>query len=102
MFGGVACVARALLTMDNTTMILVKDVIIIKIDGAIDSTVMSMMVLKILEVVEPPISCSMFNVNVCANAESDTKQMAAKIKQNKAIFLIIFLALRRVKDMSLS
>ena len=51
--GGVALVARALLVIEKTTTIRVNDVIIMRIDGAIDNTVIIIMTLKIRAVAEP-------------------------------------------------
>ena len=51
--GGVVLVANALRVIESTTIILVNDVIIIKIDGARESTVIRIITLNILAVVEP-------------------------------------------------
>ena len=52
-FGGVELVAKALRVMEKTTIIRVKEVIITKILGAIDSTVIIRIMLKIRAVAEP-------------------------------------------------
>ena len=87
-FGGVELVANALLVMDKTTTKRVNDVIIIKMEGATDKTVMSMITLKILAVVEPLLGLSPISkLNVCAMAES----IYPKKANTKANSMIIFL-----------
>ncbi len=93
MFGGVELVAKALRVMDKTTTTRVKEVIIIKIEGATDSTVIIIITLKMRAVVEPVVGESpTFKLMDCANAESAKQRMPKnKIKASKLIFFFMFL-----------
>ena len=97
MLGGVALVARALRVMENTTIIRVKDVIIIRIDGANDNTVIIIRTLKILPVAVPSGVSPKLMFRHWAKAGS-VQQSAAKIKTKmaKSDFLFIFFILAGV------
>ncbi len=92
--GGVAFVAKAFLVMDKTTIIRVKDVIMTKIDGAMDNTVMSMITLNMRAVAEPVGASAIFRLNVCAAALPAKKIIAVNTNMAKNAFLIMFGGLR--------
>ena len=90
--GGVELVARALRVMENTTTIRVKEVIITKMDGARDRTVIIMITLKILAVAEPFAASSILRLMLCAAAEPAEQTRATAMKTNIGkSFLIISL-----------
>lgn len=93
MFGGVELVAKALRVTDNTTIMRVKDVIIIKIDGATDKTVIIIITLKMRAVVEPVVGESpTFKLMDWAKAESAKQKIPkSKIIAIKLIFFIMIL-----------
>ena len=93
MFGGVELVAKALRVMDKTTTTRVKEVIIMRIDGATDKTVIIIITLKMRAVVEPVVGESpTLRLMDCANAESAKQKMPkSKIRASKLIFFFMFL-----------
>ena len=75
MLGGVELVAKALRVNDKTTTMRVNEVIIIKMDGAIDNTVIIIITLNIRAVAEPVAGESpIFRLMLCAKAESTMKK----------------------------
>lgn len=94
MFGGVELVANALRVKERTTTTRVNEVIMIKIDGATDKTVIIIITLKIRAVVEPVVGESpTFKLIDCANAESAKQKMPKNnIKMMKLILFVIFLS----------
>lgn len=93
MFGGVELVAKALRVMDKTTTTRVNEVIIIKIDGATDKTVIIIITLKMRAVVEPVEGESpTLRLMDCANAESAKQKMPkSKMIVIKLIFFFMIL-----------
>jgi len=90
MLGGVALVAKALRVIEKTTTMRVKEVIITKIDGASDKTVIIMMILKIRPVAEPVGVSDIFKLTDCANAESlNINIVSNKTALKYKVFLII-------------
>lgn len=90
MFGGVELVDRALRVMENTTTIRVNEVIMTKIDGAIESTVISIMILKMRAVADPVGWSATSMLRVCAQTQLEEKSQAtAIIPINRLSFFII-------------
>lgn len=100
MFGGVALVAKADLVIEKTTINLVKDVIIITIDGAKDKTVIKAKTLKILAVAVPVEASPKLRLMFCAIAEWQNSRQIIKRIVGKinflAMFVIILLNLQRL------
>ena len=94
MFGGVAFVAKALRVMEKTTIKRVKDVIITKIDGATDKTVIIIITLNIRAVAEPLGASSTLRLSVCAQAsppKNKTETTAITENQNHLFFILVYL-----------
>ena len=81
MLGGVALVDKAERVIENTTINRVNEVIIITIDGANESTVISAKILKIRAVAVPVVTLSKLRLTLCAKAEEQKN----KVNINKQI-----------------
>ena len=94
MLGGVALVAKAERVRENTTISLVKEVIIMTIEGAKDRIVIRAKTLKMRAVAVPLETSPKFRLTFCAKAgELISKQLIKKYKQRNN-FLAIFLFFR--------
>lgn len=91
--GGVELVAKALRVMDKTTTTRVNEVIIIKIEGATDNTVIIIITLKMRAVVDPVVGESpTFRLMDCAKAESVQHSMPKRnMNAIKLIFFVMIL-----------
>src|ERR1700694_2726696 len=83
-FGGAVAVPSAVRNSDNTTTIRVNDVIMIRIDGAIDSTV-SRAISWIARSVTPPLPWPRLMLISCANAGSTNDPAAISVAKNKTL-----------------
>src|SRR4029079_11530089 len=83
-FGGAVAVPSAVRSSDSTTTIRVNDVIMIRIDGAIDSTVSSA-ISWIARSVTPPPPWPRLMLMSCANAGSASVPAAVRIKKDKTL-----------------
>src|SRR5712691_4101267 len=83
-FGGAVAVPRAVRNSDSTTTIRVKDVIMIRIDGAIDSTVKSA-INWIARSVTPPLPWPKLMLMSCANAGSASDPAAIRVARYKTL-----------------
>src|SRR5689334_10030696 len=82
--GGAVAVPNAVRSSDSTTTIRVNDVIMIRIDGAIDSTVNSA-INWIARSVTPPPPWPRLMLMSCASAGSASDPAAVRIKKNKTL-----------------
>src|SRR5450755_919820 len=83
-FGGAVAVPNAVRSSDSTTTILVNEVIMIRIDGAIDSTVSSA-ISWIARSVTPPLPWPRLMLISCANAGSVSDPAAIRLTRNKTL-----------------
>src|SRR4051794_4760774 len=83
-FGGAVAVPSAVRNNDSTTTIRVNDVIMIRIDGAIDSTVNSA-INWIARSVTPPLPWPRLMLISCASAGSASDPAAVSMKRNKTL-----------------
>src|SRR5258707_7830520 len=83
-FGGAVAVPKAVRNSDSTTTMRVNDVIMIRIDGAIDSTVNSA-INWIARSVTPPLPWPRLMLISCATAGSTSDPAAIKIAKNKTL-----------------
>src|SRR4030081_3328221 len=83
-FGGAVAVASAGRSSDRTTTILVNDVIMTRIDGAIDSTVNSA-INWIARSVTPPLPWPRLMLMSCANAGPAGDPAAIRMAKNKTL-----------------
>src|SRR5256885_7914387 len=83
-FGGAVAVPSAVRNNDSTTTIRVNDVIMIRIDGAIDSTVKSA-INWIARSVTPPLPWPRLMLISCANAGSTSDPAASNVAKNKTL-----------------
>src|SRR3954447_26098145 len=83
-FGGAVAVPSAVRSSDSTTTILVNDVIMIRIDGAIDNTV-SNAISWIARSVTPPLPWPRLMLMSCANAGSASDPAANVATKNKTL-----------------
>src|SRR5258705_400402 len=83
-FGGAVAVPRAVRSSDSTTTIRVNDVIMIRIDGAIDSTVKSA-ISWIARSVTPPLPWPKLMLMSCANAGSVSDPAAIRVARYKTL-----------------
>src|SRR5579863_5985652 len=83
-FGGAVAVPIAVRSSDSTTTIRVNDVIMIRIDGAIDSTVNSA-ISWIARSVTPPLPWPRLMLMSCANAGSASDPAAIRVTKNKTL-----------------
>src|SRR6202035_5614514 len=83
-FGGAVAVPSAVRSNDRTTTIRVNDVIMIRIDGAIDSTVRSA-INSIARSVTPPLPWPRLMLISCANAGSTSDPAAIRVAINKTL-----------------
>src|SRR4051794_21629445 len=83
-FGGAVAVPSAVRNNDSTTTIRVNDVIMIRIDGAIDSTVSSA-INWIARSVTPPLPWPRLMLMSCANAGSASDPAAIRLAKNKTL-----------------
>src|SRR3979490_2049484 len=83
-FGGAVAVPRAVRSNDSTTTMRVNDVIITRIDGAIDSTVSSA-ISWIARSVTPPLPWPRLMLMSCANAGSISDPAAIRLIKNKTL-----------------
>src|ERR1700678_4761855 len=83
-FGGAVAVPSAVRSSDSTTTIRVNDVIMIRIDGAIDSTVNSA-INWIARSVTPPLPWPRLMLISCANAGSASDPAAIRMAKNKTL-----------------
>src|SRR5256886_6581404 len=83
-FGGAVAVPRAVRRSDSTTTIRVNDVIMIRIDGAIDSTVKSA-ISWIARSVTPPLPWPKLMLTSCASAGSASDPAAIRVARYKAL-----------------
>src|SRR5580704_15255746 len=83
-FGGAVAVPSAVRSNDSTTTILVNDVIMIRIDGAIDSTVNSA-INWIARSVTPPLPWPRLMLISCANAGPASEPAAIRRAKNKTL-----------------
>ena len=93
MLGGVELVARALRVMEKTTAILVKDVIIIRMDGAKDRIVMTARRLNIRAVAEPvgcPATSSVIDWAKAISAPTNSENAKIREKMNSFLVMGIF------------
>src|SRR5216684_635229 len=82
--GGAVAVPRAVRRSDSTTTIRVNDVIMIRIDGAIDSTVKSA-ISWIARSVTPPLPWPRLMLISCANAGPVSDPAAINVAKNKTL-----------------
>src|SRR6185369_2640308 len=82
--GGAVAVTKAVRSSDSTTTMRVNDVIMIRIDGAIDSTVNSA-INWIARSVTPPPPWPRLMLMSCASAGSASDPAAVRIKKNKTL-----------------
>src|SRR2546430_12541864 len=83
-FGGAVAVPRAVRNSDSTTTIRVNDVIMIRIEGAIDSTVNSA-ISWIARSVTPPLPWPRLMLMSCANAGPVSDPAAISVAKNKTL-----------------
>ena len=83
-FGGAVAVPSAVRSSDSTTTIRVNDVIMIRIDGAIDSTVNSA-ISWIARSVTPPLPWPRLMLISCANAGPASDPAAIRMAKNKTL-----------------
>src|ERR1700682_4953544 len=83
-FGGAVAVPKAVRSSDSTTTILVNEVIMIRIDGAIDSTVKSA-ISWIARSVTPPLPWPRLMLISCANAGPASEPAAIRVRKNKTL-----------------
>src|SRR5258708_31294076 len=83
-FGGAVAVPNAVRSSDSTTTIRVNDVIMIRIDGAIDSTVSSA-ISWIARSVTPPLPAPRLMLMSCANAGPANDPAAIRVARNKTL-----------------
>src|ERR1700724_2914477 len=83
-FGGAVAVPSAVRNSDSTTTIRVNDVIMIRIDGAIDSTVSSA-ISWIARSVTPPLPWPRLMLMSGANAEPASDVAAIRVTRNKTL-----------------
>ena len=83
-FGGAVAVPSAVRSSDSTTTIRVNDVIMTRIDGAIDSTVNSA-ISWIARSVTPPLPWPRLMLISCANAGSVSDPAAISVARNKTL-----------------
>src|ERR1700688_501879 len=83
-FGGAVAVPSAVRNSDSTTTIRVNDVIMIRIDGAIDSTVSSA-ISWIARAVTPPLPWPRLILMSCANAGAASEPAAIRMTENKTL-----------------
>src|ERR1700722_19616149 len=83
-FGGAVAVPNAVRSSDSTTTIRVNDVIMIRIDGAIDSTVSSA-ISWIARSVTPPLPWPRLMLMSCANAGLARNPAAISVTKNKTL-----------------
>src|ERR1700736_2691925 len=83
-FGGAVAVPSAVRNSDSTTTIRVNDVIMIRIDGAIDNTVSSA-ISWIARSVTPPLPWPRLMLMSCANAEPASDVAAIRVTRNKTL-----------------
>src|SRR5258706_14016974 len=83
-FGGAVAVPSAVRSSDSTTTIRVNDVIMIRIDGAIDSTVNSA-INWIARSVTPPLPWPRLMLISCAHAGSISDPAAISVAKNKTL-----------------
>src|ERR1700704_6055070 len=83
-FGGAVAVPNAVRSSDSTTTIRVNDVIMIRIDGAIDSTVNSA-ISWIARSVTPPLPWPRLMLMSCANAGPTEDPAANTTTKNKTL-----------------
>src|SRR3954466_12876689 len=83
-FGGAVAVPNAVRSSDSTTTILVNDVIMIRIEGAIDSTV-SRAISWIARSVTPPLPWPRLMLMSCANAGPAGDPAANNTTRNKTL-----------------
>src|ERR1700676_3238536 len=83
-FGGAVAVPKAVRNSDSTTTMRVNDVIMIRIDGAIDSTVNSA-ISWIARSVTPPLPWPRLMLMSCANAGSASDPAAIREARNKTL-----------------
>src|SRR5258707_3541184 len=83
-FGGAVAVPSAVRNSDSTTTIRVNDVIMIRIDGAIDSTVRSA-IIWIARSVTPPLPWPRLMLISCANAGPASDPAAIRVAKNKTL-----------------
>src|SRR6202790_25838 len=82
--GGAVAVPSAVRSSDSTTTILVNDVIMIRIDGAIDSTV-SRAISWIARSVTPPLPWPRLMLISCANAGSTDDPAVIRAARKKTL-----------------
>src|SRR5258705_8506848 len=83
-FGGAVAVPNAVRSSDSTTTIRVNDVIMIRIDGAIDNTVRSA-INWIARSVTPPLPWPRLMLMSCANAGSASDPAAIRVARYKTL-----------------
>src|SRR5438105_2940046 len=83
-FGGAVAVPMAVRSSDSTTTIRVNDVIMIRIDGAIESTVSSA-INWIARSVTPPLPWPRLMLMSCANAGTASDVAAIRLAKNKTL-----------------
>src|SRR5258705_2728522 len=83
-FGGAVAVPSAVRNSDSTTTIRVNDVIMIRIDGAIDNTVRSR-ISRIAGPVTPPLPWPRLMLMSCANARSASDPAAIRVARYKTL-----------------
>src|SRR6202049_3389799 len=83
-FGGAVAVPMAVRSSDSTTTIRVKDVIMIRIDGATDSTVNSA-ISWIARSVTPPLPWPRLMLISCASIGSASDPAAIRVTKNKTL-----------------
>src|SRR5258707_13055772 len=83
-FGGAVAVPSAVRNSDSTTTIRVNDVIMIRIDGAIDNTVRSA-ISWIARSVTPPLPWPRLMLMSCANAGSASDPAAIRVARYKTL-----------------
>src|SRR5712691_7739361 len=83
-FGGAVAVPSAVRNSDSTTTIRVNDVIMMRIDGAIDSTVKSA-ISWIARSVTPPLPWPKLMLMSCANAGSTSDPAAIRVARYKTL-----------------
>src|SRR6202158_2749013 len=83
-FGGAVAVPNAVRHSDTTATIRVNDVIIIRIDGAIDSTVSSA-ISWIARSVTPPLPAPRLMLMSCANAGAASEPAMIRVAKNKTL-----------------
>src|ERR1700716_60663 len=83
-FGGAVAVPRAVRSSDSTTTMRVNDVIMIRIDGAIDSTVSSA-INWIARSVTPPLPAPRLMLISCVNGGPANDPSASSARRNKTL-----------------